>query len=112
MADININVDSRVDEGDIIHIGDEEFNVIETPGHTNDGTSLYCEKEQFVITGDTLMQGTCGRYDLPTANEYDMKESLRKLFELPSNTIIYPGHGDSSIIFIESDNLGEFAQSN
>ena len=108
--DININIDARVDEGDIIHIGDSELKVINTPGHTNDGTSIYSEENEFIITGDTLMQGTYGRCDLPTGNEAEIKTSLEKLFELPSNTIIYPGHGDSTIMFIERDNFGEFVQ--
>ena len=62
----NTNIDSRVDDGDTIHIGEIELKVIHTPGHTNGGSSLYIEKEKLVFTGDTLFKGTYGRCDLPT----------------------------------------------
>ncbi len=61
-----LEADSRVDDGDLIHVGDIEFKVIATPGHTKGGLSLYSEKEKLVFTGDTLFSGTWGRTDLPT----------------------------------------------
>ena len=64
--DMKVEADSRVDEGDTLHIGDIEFKVIHTPGHTNGGTSLYSEKEKILFSGDTLFKGTYGRCDLPT----------------------------------------------
>lgn len=64
--DIMLEADSRVDEGDLLHVGDIEFRVIHTPGHTNGGSSLYSEKEKILFSGDTLFKGTYGRCDLPT----------------------------------------------
>ena len=58
----------RVDDGDLIHIGNLEFKVIHTPGHTKGGSSLYCEEEKMVFTGDTMFRGTWGRTDLPTGD--------------------------------------------
>ena len=94
MEDINIEIDSRVDDGDKIHIGNIEFLVIHTPGHTAGGSCLYCEKEKLLFSGDTLFRGTWGRTDLPTSNFKEIIDSItNKLMKLPSETIIYPGHG-------------------
>ena len=51
---IYLEADSIVDNEDLIHLGDLEFKVIHTPGHTSGGSSLYCQKENLVFTGDTL----------------------------------------------------------
>ena len=99
MADIELEADSRVDEGDIIHLGNLEFKVIHTPGHTKGGTCLYCEKEALLFSGDTLFKGTWGRTDLPTSSFPDIIESItKKLTILPDDTIVYPGHGRMTTI--------------
>ena len=99
MEDIELEADSRVDDGDIIHVGNLEFRVIHTPGHTRGGTSLYCEKEGLVFSGDTLFKGTWGRTDLPTSSFPDIINSItNKLMTLPDDTIVYPGHGKSTRI--------------
>ena len=83
----------------MIHVGNLEFKVIYTPGHTEGSTSLYCEEEKLLFSGDTLFRGTWGRTDLPTSNFVDIMESItRKLIILPENTIVYPGHGKSTMI--------------
>lgn len=92
------SVDSRVDDKDILHIGKIELEVISAPGHTNDGTSLYCKEEGIVFTGDTLMYMGYGRTDFPTGNLRELKKSLKKLFALPENTFVYPGHGIATTI--------------
>ena len=94
--------DSRVNDNDLIHLGNLEFKVIHTPGHTKGGSSLYCESEGFVITGDTLFRGTWGRTDLPTGSLEDIMDSIiNKLLVLPDNTIVYPGHGKATMIMEE-----------
>lgn len=99
MEDITLEADSRVDEGDLIHIGNIEFKVIHTPGHTKGGTCLYCEKEKLLFSGDTLFRGTWGRTDLPTSNFKDIINSItNKLAVLPDDTIVYPGHGRTTRI--------------
>ena len=96
---IELEADSRVDDEDKIHIGDIEFLVIHTPGHTKGSTSLYCEKEECLFSGDTLFRGTWGRTDLPTSSREDIMNSIiNKLLILPDNTIVYPGHGKSTMI--------------
>lgn len=99
MEDITLEADSRVDEGDLIHVGNIEFRVIHTPGHTKGGTCLYCEKEKLLFSGDTLFRGTWGRTDLPTSNFADIINSItNKLAILPDDTIVYPGHGRTTRI--------------
>ena len=106
---IYVKEDSIVDDDDILHVGDLELRVIYTPGHTDDGTSLYCEKEEMLFSGDTLFKGAWGRVDLPTS-DFDsiMNSIIKKLLILPENTIVYPGHGkptrigDEKPIYLEA----------
>ena len=94
MDDIKLEADSRLDEGDIIHLGNLQFKVIHTPGHTQGGTCLYCEEQDLLFSGDTLFKGTWGRTDLPTSNFPDIIAAItNKLLILPDETILYPGHG-------------------
>ena len=94
MQDIILKADSRVENGDKIHIGNIEFEVIHTPGHTKGGTCLYCREEGLLFSGDTLFKGTWGRTDLPTSSfEAIINSITNKLAVLPDNTIVYPGHG-------------------
>lgn len=99
MGEISIEVDSRVDDEDLIHLGELEFRVIHTPGHTSGGSCIYCEKEKLLFSGDTLFRGTWGRTDVPTGNFEDIINSItKKLMILPDETIVYTGHGKSTMI--------------
>lgn len=96
---LSIENDARVDDDDLIHLGELEFRVIHTPGHTSGGSCLYCEKEQLLFSGDTLFRGTWGRTDVPTGDfEAIIKSITKKLMILPDETIVYPGHGKSTMI--------------
>ncbi len=91
---ISLEADARVNDGDTLHLGDLEFQVIHTPGHTQGGSSLYCEQENMLFSGDTLFKGMWGRTDLPTSSFEDIIHSIEnKLLVLPDETIVYPGHG-------------------
>ena len=97
--DASFEPDSRLNDGDLLHLGNLELKVIHTPGHTKGGTCLYCAKEGFLISGDTLFRGTWGRSDLPTGSFEDIINSItKKLMVLPGKTIVYPGHGKSTMI--------------
>lgn len=99
IGEISLEADSRVDDNDLIHVGNIEFKVIYTPGHTEGSTSLYCEKENLLFSGDTLFRGTWGRTDLPTSDFENIIQSItKKLMILPEDTIVYPGHGKSTMI--------------
>ena len=93
LPEIELEADSRVDDGDLLHLENLEFKVIHTPGHTRGGSSLYCEKEKCLFSGDTLFRGTWGRTDLPTSSREEIMDSIvNKLMKLPDETIVYPGH--------------------
>lgn len=99
MQNPELEADSRLDDNDLIHVGDLEFKVISTPGHTKGGLSLYCESEKLVFSGDTMFSGTWGRTDLPTGSFVEIMDSItNKLMTLPDETIVYPGHGKTTMI--------------
>ena len=95
-------------DGDTLPIGNLTFKVIHTPGHTPGGICLYCEKEKNLFSGDTLFLGTYGRVDLPGSSEKEMKQSLTKILALPSEIVVYPGHGKTTTIGAEVGLLREF----
>lgn len=93
LPEIEIDADSRIDDGDLIHLGELEFKVIHTPGHTKGGCSLYLDSEKLLFSGDTLFRGTWGRTDVPTSDFNQIMDSIvSKLLVLPEDTIVYPGH--------------------
>lgn len=95
-ADIYIN-----DDDDTIMLGESEFRFITTPGHSPGGMCIYaCNRVLF--SGDTLFKASIGRTDL-FGGDYDtLISSIRnKLFELPENTVVLPGHGPQTSISYE-----------
>jgi hydroxyacylglutathione hydrolase len=87
-----VNVDIRVEEGDILTVGKISIKVLYTPGHTPDGICLLINSEK-LLTGDTLFVGECGRTDLPGGNARQMYDSLfNKLLKLDNSVEVYPGH--------------------
>ena len=102
IGQIKIKNALRVDDGDSLHVGNILFKVIHTPGHTKGGSCLYCEEENLIFSGDTMFRGTWGRTDLPTGSLNDIIDSItNKILNLPDKTIIYPGHGKSTMIMEE-----------
>lgn len=92
-----LNADITVKEGDKIQFGDLEALIIHTPGHTAGSMCIMIKDALF--SGDTLFKGTRGRTDLKTGSEREILWSIKdKLMELPENTIVYPGHGATTII--------------
>jgi hydroxyacylglutathione hydrolase len=83
-------VDVGVREGDTALVGPLEFQVLETPGHTLRDTSFYCADHGILFCGDTLFACGCGR--LFEGSPADMWSSLRKLRELPDETLVFCGH--------------------
>lgn len=99
MENPELEADSRIDDGDLIHIGELEFKIILTPGHTKGGVCLYSKQEGLVFTGDTMFSGAWGRTDLPTGSFEELINSItNKLMTLPDETIVYPGHGKTTMI--------------
>ena len=94
-----VTVDWYLRDGEKITIEDMEFKVIATPGHTQGSCCYYFEKDNLLISGDTLFEGSVGRTDLPTGNGPTLSRSLKeKLMDLPDETLVFPGHGNSTTI--------------
>ncbi len=88
-----------VKEGDKISLGNDELLIIEAPGHSPGSICFYCAKQDFVISGDVLFHRSIGRTDLPGGDHQTLLNSIRqKLFVLPDKTIVYNGHGNSTLI--------------
>ncbi len=75
------------------------FEVIHTPGHTWGGCCYYVASENVLFSGDTLFQESVGRTDFETSSMSDLMHSVReKLFKLPDETHVYPGHMGETLI--------------
>ena len=83
-----------VDEGDIVKVGQMNFNVLKTPGHTDGGVTYI--KDNMMFTGDTLFQGSMGRTDLYGGDDTKMMASLKRLGSIEGYYIVLPGHGTAS----------------
>ncbi|WP_022656539.1 MBL fold metallo-hydrolase [uncultured Desulfovibrio sp.] len=92
--------------------GGMECRVLETPGHTPGGVSLYFPAGKLVFTGDALFYRSMGRTDFPGGNQATLLHSIVDvLFKLPDDTAVYPGHGPATSIGDERRNnpfCGEF----
>lgn len=92
--------DRLLQEGDTIQLDRLQFRVLHTPGHTPGHISLVCQTHAFV--GDVIFQGSIGRTDIPGASSRQLIESIqRKIFTLPDDTILHPGHGPDTRVGAE-----------
>ena len=93
---IKVEVDSKLQDGQKISLGNIELKVIHTPGHTRGSICLYEEKSKSLFSGDTVFSMGVGRTDFPGGNWDELKRSIEKLIQLHRNKgidKIYPGHG-------------------
>lgn len=95
----SFSVDFGFVDGDLIKVGDIELKVISTPGHTVGGVSYLCGENLF--SGDTLFKTSIGRTDFRGGNFEELEKSIKKLYTLPDDTIVYSGHGESTTIGFE-----------
>ena len=86
-------------EDEKIKLGDDELDILLTPGHSPGSLSFYSKKDKFVLSGDALFYRSIGRTDLPLGNHETLIKSIReKLFSLPGETKVYSGHGPVTTI--------------
>ncbi|PIQ90832.1 MAG: MBL fold metallo-hydrolase [Candidatus Omnitrophica bacterium CG11_big_fil_rev_8_21_14_0_20_41_12] len=91
---------------EIIKLDCFELEVLHLPGHTRGGIGLLMKKPQtdIIFTGDTLFNRGIGRYDLDGGSRTQLEQAIKqKLFTLPADTIVYPGHGPTTTIGEEKD---------
>jgi len=94
--------DGFLKEGDTIELGGSHLEVLHTPGHSPGSISLL--GDGFILSGDILFRGGVGRTDLPGGSWEKLKESIKnKIFSLPANTLVLPGHGPSTNVGFEKD---------
>jgi len=110
LSDPEKNLSSRYDEpavlepdrvvrdGEKLKIAGLPMEVIETPGHTEGGVSYYLPREQVLFSGDTLFQESYGRVEDEESAKEIRESILEKLFQLPDDTVVYPGHMDCTTI--------------
>ena len=103
MPEITIpKVDVFVEDGDTIQLGSLEIKVLHTPGHTQGGVCYLVDGNLF--SGDTIFREAVGRCDLEGGNFNQIVESIEnKIFTLPPETVIYPGHGNITSVEWEKE---------
>lgn len=80
-------------------VGKSMFQVIETPGHSPGGICLYNKSKKVIFTGDLLFgRGLVGRTDFKYCSKKNLEKSLTKIFKLPKDTLVYPGHGEEAVL--------------
>lgn len=103
MPEITIpKIDVFVEDNDIIKFGNTEIKVLHTPGHTQGGVCYYADGKLF--SGDTIFRESVGRCDLEGGNFDQIVESIKtKIYTLPDDTVIYPGHGKPTTVGWEKE---------
>lgn len=94
-----VAIDAPAKEGETLLVGATEFHVLHTPGHTQGSISLWIPGENKLVAGDTLFRDSIGRTDLPGGDGKQILRSIHeKLLPLPEETVVIPGHGDTTTI--------------
>ncbi len=97
-------IDTEAREGDSLSLGEAEFHVLETPGHTQGSISIWIPAENKLVAGDTLFRDSIGRTDLPGGDGEQILRSIHtKLMPLPADAIVIPGHGGNTTIGREKE---------
>ncbi len=91
--------DRFIDEKDTIAFGNTEWKILFLPGHAPGHIAFYDLKEKMIFAGDVLFAGSIGRTDLPGGNHDTLISSIqKKLFLLPDEVVVYPGHGPTTTL--------------
>ena len=94
-----VEIDVAARDGDRLTVGAAEVTVLHTPGHTQGSISLWMPSEGKLVAGDTLFRDSIGRTDLPGGDGRQILKSIHdKLMPLPDETVVIPGHGETTTI--------------
>ena len=92
-------IDEALHDNDMLMLADEEIKVLAVPGHSAGSVAFYLPTSGVVFAGDTLFNQGIGRTDLPGGNYRKIVQSIKeKLYTLPGETVVLPGHGGSTTI--------------
>jgi hydroxyacylglutathione hydrolase len=101
-----------LNDGQVVSFGEISLTALLVPGHSSGSLAFYCKNENMVFTGDALFAGSIGRTDLQGGDYRTLISSIEnKLFTLPGETIVYPGHGQSTTIKTEIETNPYFINS-
>lgn len=93
-----------IKDGDVLRFGNTTLKVIAVAGHSPGGICLYNEAEKIIFVGDVLFKESVGRSDLPGGDGRELLSSIKsKLFTLPDDVIVIPGHGEKTTIGYEKE---------
>jgi hydroxyacylglutathione hydrolase len=98
------SADAYLTDGQLLHVGAHDVEVIHTPGHSPGHVAFYLPSEKVLIGGDLILMGAVGRTDFPDCSFPALQQSLRRIMQLPTDTQLLPGHGQPSLL---SDELAE-----
>lgn len=109
-------VDETVENGDVVTVGEMQWKVMETPGHSSGSICLFMIPQfgshpdglPVLISGDTLFAGATGRMDFERGSVKDMTASMKKLAKLPDDVVVCPGHGSLTTIGAERQTFARF----
>ncbi len=99
--------DILLEEGDVVSFGKIQLNVLHTPGHTSGSLCFFTDN--YLISGDTIFPGGPGKTWSPADFKKIIESITKKIFNLPDNTQVYPGHGESTILRNEKKAFEEFS---
>jgi len=101
---IKIFKKSNLEENKEYKVGEFTFKCIYTPGHSKDSVTFYFEEDKTMFVGDFIFKESMGRTDFPGGSETELKDSITKILEYPSDTKLYPGHYDNTTLEYEKKN--------
>lgn len=101
---VKLDADIYVNDNETLKVGNLELKFLTTPGHTPGGMCIYMPNEGILFSGDTLFAQSVGRTDFPRSSFEQLSRSIKeKLYTLPDDTIVYPGHMGKTSIALEKE---------
>ncbi|MDD3222651.1 MAG: MBL fold metallo-hydrolase [Clostridia bacterium] len=99
---VSMKADELFADGEVLELAGIKLEVISTPGHTIGSVCFYIPEEKMLISGDCLFEASVGRTDFPTGSSRQLIDSIKtRLFVLPEDTSVFPGHGGTTSIAYE-----------
>ncbi|MBA7608450.1 Hydroxyacylglutathione hydrolase GloC [subsurface metagenome] len=106
-ARLSVTPEILLEDGNMVSVGDLTLEVLHTPGHTPD--SLCFRLGHYLLSGDTIFTGGPGKTGSPAALKQIIESITEKIFILPDDTQIYPGHGDATVLKKEKEEFAVFS---